>query len=1410
MSPFRIPRKTGSLTFVLMSLVLWPALVAASPVEVLSSGPDEIRLRLATGEIAWEQKRLVGAGVSRHLPRLDGFFSDADPFAPVVPAYGTWLVLPPGTRAVVDVVDESWEPLDGREVLLGALPVRRTDAETGRDLLSAEYVLPGEQPRTGVPALSEAEMAKALAGAPAGAPLEIGETASWRGRRVVPVTFRPLQTDDAGRARRLMREGEWRIRFVRDAKAASRPGRAEIRDARFGSMFLNGASLDDLPREAIRPRTAGARVAAKALLAPEVRIPVTRTGLVLLRAGNLANAGLLDGFGVPEEHIRLYQRRYVPDQDPPYDEIEVPVLMLGDGGDFTGDDALLFYGLRVRDDGPFNHDGTDYPDSGDPHETYNPSGIDPVNNGNIYYLAAADPEGGDPWARMEPITLPAAGGVPTDTYRRIDYFEEDTHYGYYPYSNTSDRNFWNAQLGDPPERGLAPVNPFPGAANARLRVGVYGFGSATRSLRVSLVKDEVETILDTFDANFQGVVYDSGEAMAVADLVDADLRVSNAVSAYINGYLDWYELTYDALYQARDDELEFDCGPGAGPRSLEVEGFTNDQILLVDISDPRAPRHVELAAENLMDAGGTTTLAITADQAAPGARRFLALAGDPAPMIGAFPYFKASRVAYPDDPAAVTTPPDVLVITHPTFRAEAERWAQHRRDRSPTPLEIHIVDVHAVFDWYGGGLKNPDAIKRLCRIAQDEWGTWALQIFGDANENVKGLSDTHNLRDWVPSHWHRWYQSGYEYELLPSDKWFVTETDDPEYPYNTSVPAGMVAGRFPGNSTGEITAMVDKVITFETATGDWKRRAVFVADDAWSDGYNISASDQAYSSTEEDFEETQEIAAANWESFADTPPDGVGKDDFTSARVYLSTYLEPLSPPHSELRSRPEFTGYAETHALPVLLAEGGQGAAIFHYQGHANDHLMAHEQIIEDVGNSLFYREDAGSFDNSGRPWILFGLGCHVTSWSRDGSGQSNPTDVPSLGEKFLRRPNASAVATYASSGYEFLSPNAQLVQTQFETMLQTPPRGEVTGETLRSRWVLGEILLASEAAFLALHPNYSTYRRAVAQYTLLGDALMVIDAGPPWAEVLLDGLPLDDGDELAAPDAANELALSVRAFDEAGVDRLTIVDSEGADLSSLAVGGTPDGALSDQRATWDLVLPVPTQDYSVTFKVYDTAAPNDEAPHFALTVKLPVTIELYLDGEPFVFGETEVPLEQDLAFTGRAVTAAFIDAGATLDLQGRNAVVTDESLTRVDAHTIDFACTVNTLGGEVDVVLLIDGLETVIPLLDDAVVVLATGIQDLYAFPNPVSGDTRFLFQTDADPAPGRISLYSVAGHAVGEIAVRASHFVGGGRVIVPWDGRDVQGDDLANGVYLYRVELSAPSGTVTSDMQRLVMMQ
>jgi len=1386
----------------LAPLSLAGGVAGAAPLLVTQNDPLTTTIRLETGEPVW-RTAFARDGRTYHRLELPGFVGTGEPRRPSVPALGNWLVLPPGTRAVVRLDEAVWEPLDGRLVAPAPTPVLRPHPGGGDPVMEEQDLLPGEPPRGGV----EAETPHAPNGGDAPAGLEVGEPRLWRGHRIVPLTVRPLDVGDDLRARRLLRRAAWTIVFEPEAGAVAKTGgRLEAGDARFGHLFLNGAALSAQPREAVAP-IGGDKAALRrsaVLLGPEIRVPVTRTGLFRLRAADLANAGLLPA-GAAADQLRLYQRRYVPDQTPPYDEIEVPVDLIGDGGDFADEDALVFYGLRPRDDGPFVHGEFGYASCGDSLETWNPGALDPVNGGNIYYLAVADPPLGEAWARMPQLELPPAQGAPAASYRRVDVREEDSHYIVRPFNAFVDRYAWNSKEDSEVVRDLGAVNPAPGGA-ASLRAGVSGYGLTLRTFNFALVRDEVPTALGSLQANHAGAVFTAftdltGDDLTGADLEGSALRISGPTN-YLIGYLDWFEVAYDALYRARDDVLDFHAGDAAGQRSLTVTGFTDPQLWVYDISDPRSPRRVALAADNLVDAGdGTWTLSLDAAQDAPGARRFAARAGALAAALPAVPTFRLSRVTAVDDPLAAAAGADVLVVAHPDFRAEAERWAAHRIARSPEPLAVAVLDVHAIYDWYGGGLKNPRAIKRLVTRALGAGGPWALQIFGDGNENVRSLSADDAARDFVPAPMFRWTTTNYENEMLPADEWYATPGAGPDYPRDTVALPELLVGRFPCNTAAEAATLVDKVIGFEAAAGAWKKRAIAVADDAWSDGYDVGLDDLIYQSGEQVFETSLEEGAVLWDSFADARDGYPGDPAFEASRVYAGDWLDLHEPFPGGTRSRLAFRGIAETEVVPVLLARLGAGAMLATYQGHANDHLLAHEQIIEDVP-VIQYRQDVASLANTGKPFVFVGLGCHISRWARDISPESNPTSRPSLGEKLLLRPGAGAVGVYASPGYEYRDPNAALARLQARAMLQTPP----TGPSGRTRWVLGELLASAEASFLASSINNWQYRSAVAQFCLLGDALMVLDAGPPQLDVRLDWELLEDGAAIKAQDAANTVVLAVRAFDEAGIDRLEVTGVEGATVTATR----PDGATSDQRTAFEVRLPVPVQDATAVLHVYDTAAARDDDPHAAFTVRMPVSVVLYLEGELYVVGETPFPSPEPGAFTGRAVTAAFLPEDAVLELLGRNVALSGVTLTRVDEHTVDLAFTAARNGaGPAAVVLLIDGRGTEIPL-EGIETGDTAGIADLMAFPNPAGERTRFVFATDAAPGPGSILVYTVAGRLAARLPVAADDFVGGGRVIVPWDARDGRGDRLANGVYLYRVELSTGAGVVASDMQRLVLMR
>ena len=76
---------------------------------------------------------------------------------------------------------------------------------------------------------------------------------------------------------------------------------------------------------------------------------------------------------------------------------------------------------------------------------------------------------------------------------------------------------------------------------------------------------------------------------------------------------------------------------------------------------------------------------------------------------------------------------------------------------------------------------------------------------------------------------------------------------------------------------------------------------------------------------------------------------------------------------------------------------------------------------------------------------------------------------------------------------------------------------------------------------------------------------------------------------------------------------------------------------------------------------------------------------------------------------------------------------------------------------------------------------------LSDVFNLPNPFSNGTNFVFQTTS-PGAASIRVYTVSGVMVWERRVAATE----GFNSVYWDGRDLAGDRLANGTYLYVLEM------------------
>jgi len=276
-------------------------------------------------------------------------------------------------------------------------------------------------------------------------------------------------------------------------------------------------------------------------------------------------------------------------------------------------------------------------------------------------------------------------------------------------------------------------------------------------------------------------------------------------AAYSIFYMNCFELSYNRHYQAVNNKLL--CRGDTNP-VITIEGFTNPNIKVFDVTDPLAVKVVT----------GTTIDAANRVSFTPSSPDHLYLAastyGVQAPL--SIIADKASGLKKKGNSA------DYVVIAPEGLEEAVQALTALRQQKG---LNTMIVELEDIYDEFSHGISNPKAIKEFLAYAYHNWnqnGPQYVVLAGDGTYDYK--NNTGQGDNLVPP-----ILVKTPYGLFASDSYFGDVIG------NDGVPE-IAVGRLPVLTVEELRDFIDKISAYEYAGGTWTNKIIMIADNPDSGG----------------------------------------------------------------------------------------------------------------------------------------------------------------------------------------------------------------------------------------------------------------------------------------------------------------------------------------------------------------------------------------------------------------------------------------------------------------------------------------------------------------------------------------------------------------------------------------------
>ncbi|RIV22191.1 hypothetical protein DYU11_14225 [Fibrisoma montanum] len=752
-----------------------------------------------------------------------------------------------------------------------------------------------------------------------------------------------------------------------------------------------------------------------------------------------------------------------------------------------------------------------------------------------------------------------------------------------------------------------------------------------------------------------------------------------------------------------------------------------------------------------------------------------------------------SAVSMPNQNLRAQAAPELLIITPATWRDEADRLAEFRRQHDK--LSVSVITTQQVYNEFGSGQPDPTAIRDMVRyFYQKQPGQVRyLLLFGDATfdyRNILNQLKPAELANMVPVYESR--ESLHPVYSYSSDDYYgFMDANEGEWVENTAgdhkVDIGI--GRLPVKSREEARTVVDKLIRYAndpTLTGDWQTRVMLVADDG---DFNIHQQDVDKMAGE--IERTAPM--------------------YRPERVFLDAYPQQSTA-----------NGQRAPVINQLINRAMNDGRLIINYSGHGGETGLAEEQVVT--------LQDILSWKNRRLP-LLVTATCEF--------GRYDDPNINSGAELSLLSRLGGAIGLLTTTRPVFANTNLVLNRAFYQSVF-TPVDGQMPR--------LGDVMRATKNNSLSGPVNRN--------FALLGDPSMRL-AYPRAQVALtqVNGRSVDKGgvDTLRALQTT-ELTGEIRQAgqrlnDFTGTLRLTLYDKAttqttlGTESSRMSYSTfnspvfTGQVAVQQGRFTVRFVMPKDI-DYAIgkaklyayavradslfdaigsydSLKVGGSATPekiDNQPPVVQLSVK-----DGQADGEVVRVSGPDVTLRISLSDDqGINLARSGLGHELTAQLGDRQSIILNDSYVATGSdgrqgevlytftnvtpgrYTVRVkAWDINNNSAEGALTIIVSEKPTLI-------------IRTLRASPNPVVGQTTLTLEHNrsGEPLDWILSVHDLNGRLFNRQTGQCSD-CSETLEVGSWDGRADTGQILPNGLYIYQVQVrSVADGAEATSKGRLVL--